>query len=244
MVYQDGCGRKTSGRYADRVVDMDGKADSLRARRAASRSNRGEQRRGEIIAAAIEAIEDRGPTASTGDFATRAGLNRAHIYRHFASKEELDREITLALYREHKARIRAGIRVHATPLDAIRGPIVHHVTWAHEHPNLFRFLVSRRYARTEDEPRTEQSGFAFEIASAGRRYIPAFYEHRDAADGFIVAVHGLIDASIQWWLDHPHETRDELIDRLVAQIWLLLRQRLEEVGVDLDDAADTVTPGR
>lgn len=223
-------------RYAARVASADGKTDSLHARRTARRGDSGEQRRREIISAAIGAIEECGPTASTGDFAARAGLNRTHIYRHFASKEELDREITLALYREHKARIRAGIREHATPLEAIRGPIVHHVSWAHEHPNLFRFLVARRYARTISPAGGDQSGFAFEIAAAGQNYVPAFYEQRDAADGFIVSVHGLIDASIQWWLDHPHETRDELIDRLVTQTWLLLRQRLDEAGVELDPA--------
>ncbi|WP_307817610.1 TetR/AcrR family transcriptional regulator [Nocardia acididurans] len=217
------------------MVHTEGRVDSLHARRAAaSRGDRGEERRREIITAAITAIEECGPDASTGDFATRAGLNRAHIYRHFASKEELDREVTLTLYREHKARIRDGIRTHETPMDAIRGPIYRHVTWAHEHPNLFRFLVSRRYARTDDQPPGSESAFAFEIASAGKRYIPGFYEHRDAADGFIVAVHGLIDASIQWWLDHPRETREQLIERLATQAWLLLRQRLDEVGIALE----------
>ncbi|UFS97482.1 TetR/AcrR family transcriptional regulator [Nocardia huaxiensis] len=216
------------------MVHTEGKVDSLHARRAASRGDRGEERRREIITAAIEAIEERGPNASTGDFASRAGLNRAHIYRHFASKEELDREVTLRLYREHKQRIREGIRTHETPMDAIRGPITRHVTWAHEHPNLFHFLVSRRYARTDDHPPRTESAFAFEIASAGEQYIPGFADHRDAADGFIIAVHGLIDASIQWWLDHPRETREQLIDRLSTQSWLLLRQRLDEIGVELD----------
>ncbi|WP_233434527.1 TetR/AcrR family transcriptional regulator [Nocardia yamanashiensis] len=215
------------------MVHSQGKVDSLHARRAASRGDRGEERRREIVTAAIAAIEERGPSASTGDFATRAGLNRAHIYRHFASKEELDREITLRLYREHKERIRDGIRTHETPMDAIRGPITRHVTWAHEHPNLFRFLVSRRYARTDDERPGSESAFAFEIASAGKRYIPGFTEHRDMADGFIVAVHGLIDASIQWWLDHPKETRERLIERLATQSWLLLRQRLDEIGAEI-----------
>ncbi|WP_067693098.1 TetR/AcrR family transcriptional regulator [Nocardia jejuensis] len=204
--------------------------DSLRARREASRANRGEERRREIITAAIAAIETEGPAASTGDFATRAGLNRTHIYRHFSSKEELDREVTLTLYREHKARIRAGMREHQTAMAAIRGPIAHHVTWAHEHPNLFQFLVSRRYARS-DQPGSSESGFAFEIALAAKQYIPDFFDQRGEADGFIVAVHGLIDASIQWWLDHPGDTLDQLIDRLTTQSWLLLRQRLDESGI-------------
>lgn len=208
-------------------------ADTLSARRAGSRSNRGEERRREIVTAAIEAIEDLGPQARTGDFADRAGLNRAHIYRHFASKEDLDREVTVTLYREHKARIRASLDVGGTPLDAIRGPVSQHVAWASEHPNLFMFLVSRRYARGDDQPRGGSSAFASEIAAAGAHYVPEFHTHRDAADGYIVALHALIDASIQWWLDHPYEAREVLIDRLVAQAALLLQQRVAEVGGDL-----------
>lgn len=245
-VYPDFGGRKLRPGYADRMVSMGGKTDSLSARRASGRSDRGEQRRRAIIAAGIRAIEEAGPGANTGDFADRAGLNRAHIYRHFASKEELDREIALTLYHEHKARIREGIRERATPQEAVRGPIVHHVTWADEHPNLFRFLSSRRYARTDDTVGNEPSGFASEIAAGGALYFPGFHKDKYADDGFIIAIHGLIDASIQWWLDHRQETRDELIERLVSQTWLLLQQRLAETGIAMDatSSAGVSTPAQ
>src|ERR1700737_4405339 len=71
-------------------VPRQGGADTTAARRATSRLPGREQRRRQIIDAAIAAIEESGPAALTGQIADKAGLARTHFYRHFASKEDLD----------------------------------------------------------------------------------------------------------------------------------------------------------
>lgn len=146
--------------------------DTAETRRAGSVSAARDERRAAIVDAAIAAIAEHGPDALTGQIADRAGLNRTHFYRHFASKAELDWAVAKRAHLEITERIRAALVVDGTPLDAIRAPIVAHVGWAGEHPNLYRFLLGRNYYRGKDMPRIGGSAFAAEISAAAVRYIP------------------------------------------------------------------------
>lgn len=215
-------------------VQQKGWVDTSTVRRATSRLPGREQRRRHIIDAAISAIEENGPQALTGQIADKAGLARTHFYRHFASKEDLDLAVARRVHRELTAKIRATLAVNGSPLDVIRAPVTQHVMWADEHPNLYRFLVDRGYRRSPEQPKTGGSAFASEIAAAATRYFPPYGADPDGADRNIVAVMGLLDASILWWLDHRDVTRDELVERLTQQTWLIVHDRLRELGTNLD----------
>src|SRR5437588_3390629 len=97
----------------------------------------------QIVEAARTAIEEHGPEALTGQIAKRAGLARPNVYRHFSSKDDLDRAIALSAYQELRAEIRARLDLRGTPLDVIRAPIEAQIIWADKHKNLYRFLVGR-----------------------------------------------------------------------------------------------------
>ena len=212
--------------------------DTAAARRATSRDTGRAERRRKIVDAAIAAIEADGPRALTAQIADRAGLARTHVYRHFASKEELDLAIARRVHQELTTEIRAALAVPGTALDAIRAPVAQHVTWAGEHPNLYRFLVRRNYRRGPEEPRIGGSAFASEIATAATHYLPELSTDLAIADRVIVAALGLIDASVLWWLDHPDTTTSDLIDRLTSQVWLLLDHTLRSLGKKLDPHAE------
>lgn len=185
----------------------------------------------------MAAIEEHGPGASIGLIADRAGLVRTHVYRHVAGKEELDRAVARRAYEDLTARIRATFDTDGTPIEIIRAPIAVHVGWAAEHPNLYRFLVGRDYRRGGDEPRIGGSAFAAEIFTAATRYIPRFGADPAAAERLIVALVGLIDASVRWWLTHGGDAAGVLADRLTAESWLLIDHHLRAVGIELDPAA-------
>lgn len=208
--------------------------DTTAARRATSRNPARDDRRKRIVDAAINAIEEEGPRALTSQIADRAGLARTHVYRHFASKEDLDLAVARRVHRELTERIRANLDVNGTPLDAIREPLAQHVIWADEHPNLYRFLLHRQYRRSPDQPRVGGSALASEISAAAVRYIPQLGVGTDLVDGMIVGVLGLIDASLSWWLAHRDATRDEIIERLTTHAWLIFDHRLRELGIELD----------
>lgn len=208
--------------------------DTTAARRATSRVPGRDIRRGKIIEAALAAIEENGPHALTGQIAGKAGLGRTHFYRHFASKEELDLAVARYVHRELTAKIRVSLDVTGSPLDVIRAPVSQHVMWADEHPNLYRFLVNRHYRRSNENTTSGISAFASELAKAGARYFPRYGDDADAADRNVAAIVGLIDASVLWWLDHRESTRDDLVVRLTRQTWLIIDDRLRELGTALD----------
>lgn len=208
--------------------------DTAQVRRSTSRGAGRDERRRSIVDAAIAAIEEHGPDALTSQIADRAGLTRTHFYRHFASKEEIDLAVARRAHQELTQRIRAALDVDGTPLDVIRAPIAEHVAWAGEHTNLYRFLLRRNYRRGTDEPRIGGSAFASEISAAATRYLPQLAADPLVADRLVVALLGLIDASVRWWLTHRESTQDELVELLTAEAWLLIDNRLRILGIPLD----------
>jgi AcrR family transcriptional regulator len=193
--------------------------------------------REQIIAAALTAIEEYGPEALTGQIAKRAGLARPNVYRHFSSKEDLNRAVARSAYQELRAEILSRLDRCGTPLDVIRTPIEAQVIWADCHQNLYRFLVSRGYQRKLQQYVVERSRFANELAAAGARYFPRLAEDPDTAEATLVGLIGLFDASVLRWLSRPVGTREQLIDRLTAQAWLIIDHHFRELGSHIDPRA-------
>jgi AcrR family transcriptional regulator len=201
-------------------------------------------RREEILAAARAAIEEHGPGALTGQIAKYAGLARPNVYRHFASKDDLDLALARRAYKELRRAITSRLDLSGSPLDLVRAPIEAQVNWAEQHPNLYRFLVSRGHQRTGAGRRSAgRSDLAGELAAAGARYFPGFADDADAAEAALVATIGLVDASVLRWLDRHSEGRDRLVDRLTAQCWLLIDHHLHERGIHVNPTQPLPQPG-
>lgn len=198
--------------------------------------------REQILEAARATIEECGPNAMTGQIAERAGLARPNVYRHFSSKDDLDLALARSVYHELRAAVRARLDTSGTPLDVVGAPIAAQVTWAEQHPNLYRFLVSRGHRHSAERPRADRSDFAAELAAAGGRYFRGFADDPDDAEATLVAVIGLVDASVLHWLDRRTGTREQLIDRLTAQAWLLIDHYLHEQGIHVDPTVPLEPP--
>jgi AcrR family transcriptional regulator len=201
-------------------------------------------RREQILEAARAVIEEHGPDALTGQIAERAGLARPNVYRHFSSKDELDLAVARSAYQELRAEVLARLDLSGSPLDMIRAPIAAQVVWADQHPNLYRFLVSRGYQRSSRQRKAARRHFAVELAAAGASYFPHFADNPDAAAAIIVGLGGLIDASILGWLNRPTESNERLIERLTTQAWLIIDHHLRESGVSLDPAVPVSQTGQ
>jgi AcrR family transcriptional regulator len=191
-------------------------------------------RREQILDAARAVIEEHGPDALTGQIAERAGLARPNVYRHFASKDDLDLAVARSVYQELREKVRRRLDLCGTPLEVIRAPIAVQVWWAASHPNLYRFLVSHGYQRSARQRKAERRDFAAELAEAGARYFPRFAESPDVAASIVVSLGGLIDASILGWLGRRSETPEQLIDRLSTQVWLIVEHHLHQIGVHVN----------
>lgn len=200
-------------------------------------------RREQILHAARAAIEEHGPGALTGQIAQRAGLARPNVYRHFSSKEDLDEALARSAYEELRAEVRDRLDLPGTPLDVIRAPIAAQVAWADCHPNLYRFLVCRTYQRGSQRLRADRNDFAAELAAAAARYFPGFAEDPDAAEATLVALIGLLDASVLRWLGRPVGAREQLVERLTAQAWLIIDHHLRGFGIQVDPTRPLPQPG-
>jgi AcrR family transcriptional regulator len=194
-------------------------------------------RREQICDAARTAIEEDGPEALTGQIAKRAGLARPNVYRHFASKDDLDHAVARSAYQELRAEIRARLNLCGTPIDAIRAPIEAQVIWADKHQNLYRFLVGRGHQNRFQQRIVQRSHFAAEMNETAAQYVPGLADNPDATEATFVALIGLFDATVLRWLSQPVGTREQLIDRLTAQTWLILDHHLRELGIHVDPAA-------
>jgi AcrR family transcriptional regulator len=104
-----------------------------------------EQRRREILAAALSAFLDKGYAATTlADIRERSGASTGSIYHLFASKEE----IAGAVYVEGTAGYQDGFTSVVTcasgPEQAVRGSVQYHLAWVEENRPLARFLATTR----------------------------------------------------------------------------------------------------
>lgn len=211
-------------------------------------------RRGKILEAARAVIEEHGPDALTGQIAQRAGLARPNFYRHFSSKEDLDRALVGSAYRELRVEVRERIDLSDTPLDVVSAAIAAQVIWADRHPNMYRFLVSRGLfqllasparERTSRQPRASRHDhdFAAELVAAVADYVPHFAEDPDAAEAIVIGLTAFTQASILVWLARRAEPPDQLIDRLTTQNWLIVDHYLRDIGIQIDPAMQLSRPG-
>jgi AcrR family transcriptional regulator len=188
-------------------------------------------RREHILKAARAVIEEFGCDALTSQIAKRAGLARPNVYRHFSSRDDLDLAVARDAYQELRSEVGTRLKLCCRPREAIRAPIAAQVTWAGNHPNLYRFIIGRGYQWASQQRQVEHIAFAADITKAAARYLPHFAANPDAADTLWTAIGGLIDASILHWLHLRTDNREQLVDRLTSHTWLMIDDYLRELGV-------------
>jgi AcrR family transcriptional regulator len=192
--------------------------------------------REQLLQAALAAIEEQGPGALTGQITERAWLGRLNVRRRFSRKDDLDLVVARHAYQQLRAEVRSQLHPSGgTALEVIRAPIAAQVAWVDSHPNLYQFLVSRGQ-RSSRNCKAARRDFAAELAAAGARYFPHFARNPDAAEVMLIALIGFIDATVLRWLSWPTETREQLVDRLTAQAWLIIDHHLRQNGVHVDPA--------
>src|ERR1700712_3460583 len=84
-----GAARRVGDGVRDGVKDLVAPKDG----RASRWDEHREARRGELVEAAVAAIDEHGPTASVAQISTSAGVSRPVLYRYFADKEDLYRAV-------------------------------------------------------------------------------------------------------------------------------------------------------
>jgi AcrR family transcriptional regulator len=148
-------------------------------------------RQAQIVAAARQLLEDRGPEAlSMRNVAGAVGIRAPSLYEHVADKRALENALIAVGLREQAAALTKALAAGGDPLAATANAWR---SWAREHPHLYRLIFAR--ALDPDDP---------EVGAAA---LAAGEPVREMTDGDLVAARAI------WAFAHGM-TLLELNDRL------------------------------
>jgi AcrR family transcriptional regulator len=157
--------------------------------------------------------------ASLDEIAHAAGVSKALIYEHFASKRELHASLLDAHARDILARLERGAAQGATSEERLRGGIDAFLGFVEEHREAWRALfrdaaepdVAELIARMQHEA-AAVVGALMEPPEAGGD--PVTRDLRVAMHAQLLS--GGIQSLATWWDEHPDVPRAVLVDEAMA----------------------------
>jgi len=207
-----------------------------------------EERRQQIIAAAIAVVEESEPGADVHiqQIAERAGLSRTVVYRHFEDRADLDRAVQATILEAFWAELLPEITLDGTVPQIIERAVGTYVWWAVAHPALHRLAdhdVAFR-ARPDDgggplEQGLERvAGQIAEIVHLGAVALGGTLgeEERASIDPLAYGMVGAAFASVRRWLAHPDPTLtpDAVITLISQTLWFAVDGHARRFGVHID----------
>ncbi len=187
------------------------------------------ERRAELLEAASEVFGRAGyHGASLEEIAATAGVSKALIYEHFASKRELHAELVEAhateIFRRLQANADAGAA--ATGEERLRGGIDAFLSFVEEHRDAWRALfrdaadpeVTEEIARV----RAQAAGVIAALLAADTKRQPGVTAKQRAQffEMHAQMLAGAIQLLAHWWSDHPEIPRESVVDRAMEFCWI------------------------
>ncbi|MFE6646161.1 TetR/AcrR family transcriptional regulator [Nocardioides sp. NPDC057772] len=183
--------------------------------------------------AAIEAVEVFGHDVGLGRIADLAGIARPNLYRLFKNKTQLDVEVARQGAAELAAAVQDPLRHGGSVAEIVHGTLAASVSWAAEHPHLYRFIATHDQRSAEGGSPTGRARFVTDIVDTIELHLRAAQIEAEVPAGPVAAILGLVDGAIQWWLDHDDEPQQVLVDRLADQATALTLDLAARLGLDL-----------
>src|SRR3954467_10753340 len=103
-----------------------------------------EARRAELVAAAVEAIDTHGPSASIGQIATSAGVSKPVLYRYFADKDDLYRAVGQWGAAQVMDAVVPALVADGPMRDKVFAACDAYLSLIAEHPQVFLLLIEHR----------------------------------------------------------------------------------------------------
>jgi AcrR family transcriptional regulator len=177
------------------------------------------ERRESLLEAADRVVQRDGPDASMNVIAAEAGITKPILYRHFGDKGGLYRALAARHIDDLLGRLRAALVTRGGLETRTRATLDAYFASIEEQPQVYRFLV-RRAAVEEPGVRGEVEGFVRrfgEELATGIRSEPALgVVDPLRAQVWAHGIAGMVQATGDWWLDHPDVPRRVVVDELTA----------------------------
>lgn len=190
------------------------------------------RRRAEFVDAALAAIDEHGPEASTEQIARQAGVARTRLYKHFDGASDLHGAIAARVSELIAEELEPVWNPHGTPMQMITTALGQHVAWLADHTSLYRYLVRRSPAGGQAGLRETLGNHLTELFSA---YLRAFGLDPRPAETAAFGLLGYVESATNRWLDSPTGSgKDELVAMLAGAVWAVLDHTLQAGGIELD----------
>ena len=214
---------------ADGVKDPADAGDGRSARWHEHRSTRRE----ELVLAAVAAIDEHGTGAGIAEMAASAGVSKPVLYRYFADKDDLYREVGLWGANAVLDVLRPTLRSDATIREKVDQGARDYLALIAEHPHVFLLLVEHR---AEGDPLADgkeliTAAFARTMGDALR----AVGADAAAAEPWSHGVVGMGLAIGEWWLRRRTLSRKAAAAYLGSFVWHSFSGMAHDNGVDLDE---------
>jgi AcrR family transcriptional regulator len=191
-----------------------------------------EERRSGILDAALTAFSQKGYHAtSLDDIAGEAGVSKALIYEHFASKQELHADLIARNARELTQRVAgalSGVEVEST-VERLAAGLEAFFAYVEERREAWRMLF-RDAADPESSAVLERmvQQVTAEVTvlisqDPGARQLTRVGDERSLRLLAEMLVGGA-QAMANWWTDHPEAPRAQLVEIAMAFAWLGLER--------------------
>ncbi|HLM64229.1 MAG TPA: TetR/AcrR family transcriptional regulator [Acidimicrobiales bacterium] len=184
------------------------------------RSRRVEERRAELLDAAIRVIRRDGATVAMEAIAAECGISRPILYRHFGDVTGLYAAVSERFCGELSARLQRSGAQPGSGRALLHRQVAIYLAFVADDPQLYRFLVREAPQRRPSGGR--RAGFSLLVADRTADYlVAAGWERPLAAAAADVFVGGL-EAAADRWVDAPPATRGThaaLAERVTTVLW-------------------------
>ena len=188
------------------------------------------ERRAAILDAAMNVFADRGYHASSIDeIAREAGVSKALIYEHFASKQALWASLLDTQAAEIFRRLAAGAATAEPGEVRLRSGVDAFLTFVEERRGawrmLFREAADPEVAAFLDRVRGQVAGVVAALIAAEPAASPDDRaDRRQAIEMLAEQLVGAVQALANWWADHQEVPRAELVDAVMDFAWIGLER--------------------
>lgn len=185
----------------------------------------------------MRALAEHGPDVGMDHIAAEAGVTKPVLYRHFADKADLfvalGQRGTEILF----DRLIPAMNSEEAPVPRIRKSLDAFFSTVEEHPNLYRVLVRRSFAKAtveQDIVAEDKELIANALSALLGDYLRSLDIDSGGAEPWAHGIVGMVQNVSEWWLERHTMNRDAVVEYLTQLIWSAIDGFTRAHGVALD----------
>lgn len=177
-----------------------------------------DERRQQLLDAAVEAIRTVGPQASMEQLAAQGGVTKPILYRHFGDRDGLGRAIG-----EHYATVlmrRLAAPLESTePRDLLWRTVDTYLEFLEDEPQLYAFLTAGGVRPDPEDAGAIVEAVARQVAVVIGDQLRAQDLDAGGAEPYAFGIVGMVHQAGDWWIRHRTMSRQALTTYLTTLLW-------------------------